>query len=287
MIILKKPKIISFTALKGGTGKTLITFNVASLLVTKYRKKVLVIDIDPQHNLSNLLYKKIKRRYRTTSNKPIKIPEQFEHEVEYTAEDIFESNKTAYGVVKNSHINKLDIVPTTISMTAIELQISGIAGRELIIKNWLYDNQDYLKSYDYIFFDTNPTLSIVNTNAFLCCDNIILTSDVDADSINAIGVFMELYYPIQQRIDREAKDNITGLLVNKIKEGNNMNKDFLEYVESDSFMFSDILLKTKIHDAVSIAETKINRQPISSLRNERSYNEFIALIDELLERSIL
>lgn len=286
---MKQPKIISFTALKGGTGKTLITFNVASLLVTKYKKKVLVIDVDPQHNLTNLLYADAKRKYRgIVAKSNSKRPSFMDEEDDYTTEDIFEYGISAHGVVKKSHIKNLDIVPTTISLTAIEIQISGIAGRELILRNWIYDNKEYLSHYDYILIDTNPTMSIVNTNAFICCDSIILNSDVDFDSINGVNTFLELFYPIQHRIDRQMEDNVKGLLINKVKDSNNMSKDFIDYVESDKFPFKDILLKTKIHDAVVIAETKITRKPVDATpRNERSYQEFISLIDELIERGVL
>lgn len=279
---MKKPKIISFTALKGGTGKTIVTFNVASLLATEYKKKVLVIDVDPQHNISNLLYKPIKRKYRgIVAGRPTN------DNYERTTEDIFEFNVSAMGVIKETHIKNLDVIPTTISLTAIELQISGIAGRELILKNWLFDNQDTLSHYDYIFLDTNPTMSIINTNVFISCDSIILVSDVDLDSILAVETFLELFYPIQRRIDRQMKDNVVGLLINKVKDSTNLTKDFMAFLESDSFMFSDILLENKIHDATAIAETKGYKNYVSPNRNERSYQEFKAIVMELKERGVL
>lgn len=284
---MTKPKIISITALKGGTGKTIITFNVATLLATKYNKKVLVIDIDPQHNMSNLLYKTIKRKAYRSSIARKNMNSFSDSEREYTTEDIFEFGTSAMGTIKKSHIKNVDIIPTTISLTATELQISGLAGRELILKNWMYDNKESLSHYDYVFLDTNPTMSIVNTNAFICCHSIVLASDIDLDSILASKTFMELYYPIQNRIDRQMSDNIKGLIINKVKDSNNLTRDFIEYVESDSFEFSDILLKNKIHDAIAISETKVERQPIQSSRNERSYDEFIALIDEMLEKGVL
>lgn len=285
---MKKPKIVSFTSLKGGTGKTLVTFNVAALLAKEHNKKVLIIDVDPQHNSSNLLYKMKKRQYRSGVFLPSRpIPKVMSDDTIYVAEDIFESSVDANMVIKKSHIKGLDIVPTTINMTAIELQISGLAGRELIMKNWIYDNKEILSKYDYILMDTNPTMSVINTNVFICCDNIILNSDIDADSINSVETFLSLYYPIQHRIDRQLEDNVTGLLINKVKENNNLNKDFLEYVESERFPYDDILLKTKIHDAVALAETKIDRQPISESRNKRSYDEFMSLIEELQERGVL
>lgn len=283
---MKKPKIISFTALKGGTGKTIVTLNVASLLATEYKKKVLVIDVDPQHNISNLLYRPIKRKYRGITAG--RLANNLMHDdYERTTEDIFEFNVSAMGVIKQTHIKNLDVVPTTISLTAIELQISGMAGRELILKNWMFDNQDTLSKYDYIFFDTNPTMSIINTNAFISCDSIILVSDIDIDGILAVETFVELYYPMQNRIDRQMKDNVKGLLINKVKDNTNLNKDFMAFLESDTFMFSDILLENKIHDAIAIAETKAHKNYVSFSRNERSYGEFKAIIEELKEKGVL
>lgn len=284
MVKLNKPRVVSLTALKGGTGKTIVTFNVASLLATKYNKKVLVIDVDPQHNISNLLHRPIQRKYRgiTATNRLSNDPNDIR-----TTEDIFQFGVSAFGAIKKSHIKNLDVIPTTISLTAIEMQISSMAGRELILKNWMFDNKEILSEYDYIFFDSNPTMSIININAFICCDSIVLVSDIDIDGILASATFLELYYPIQNRIDRQMLDNVNGLLINKVKDNNNLNREFMAYLESDSFEFQDILLHSKIHDAIAIAETKVDKMHVLRARNERSYDEFISLIEEFKERGVL
>lgn len=283
MKYMKKPKVITFTSLKGGTGKTLITFNVAALLARKLRKKVLVIDFDPQHNASNLLYDPDK----ISKKSPLTMGNILDEGYTPTTEDIFDKNIAAGVLIKKSHINNLDVIPTTILMTAMEIKITGVAGREMLMKNWLLDNEEILSKYDYIFMDTNPTMSIININVFMVCDSIILVSDIDADSINAVDTFMELYYPIQYRIDRTIGDNVRSLLINKVREGNNLNKDFAEFVASGSFQFKDLLLDTQIHDTVALAETKLERHHITSRRNERGYNEMMALIDELKKRRVL
>lgn len=280
---MSKPKIITFTSLKGGTGKTLITFNVATLLARKYRKKVLVIDFDPQHNASNLLYDPSK----ISKKSPMTMGNILDENYTATTEDIFDKGVAARALIKKSHINNLDVIPTTILMTAMEVKIAGIAGREMLMKNWLLDNADELEKYDYIFIDTNPTMSIVNINGFIVCDSIIIVSDIDADSINAVDTFMELYYPIQNRIDRSIGDNIKALLINKVREGNILNRDFAEFIESEYFGYKDLLLKTQIHDAVGLAETKIEKHHITKKRNERAYRELTDLIGELKARRIL
>ena len=279
-------KIIAITALKGGTGKSVITFNIAGLLAQKFRKKILIVDIDPQHNMSNLLYKVGTRSVRTTTPKTKK--EELAMSLrDYTTEDIFERGTDASQVIHKTHISRLDIVPTTISMTAIELQLTGVAGRELVLKNWIEDNRKYLEQYDYIFFDANPTMSIVNINAYIICDSIVLISDIDADGIEAVGTFLELYYPIQSRIDRRAEDNIKGLIINKRDDTTKLTRDFIDHVYSDKFMFSDLVLKNNIHKSTAISETKNFREPIDKRRDERVYNELIDIIDEMMGRGIL
>ena len=279
-------KIVAITALKGGTGKSVITFNIAGLLARKFKKKVLIVDIDPQHNMSNLLYKVGTRSVRTTTPKTKK--EELAMSLrDYTTEDIFERGTDASQVIHKTHISRLDIVPTTISMTAIELQLTGVAGRELVLKNWIEDNRKYLEQYDYIFFDANPTMSIVNINAYIICDSIVLISDIDADGIEAVGTFLELYYPIQSRIDRRAEDNIKGLIINKRDDTTKLTRDFIDHVYSDKFMFSDLVLKNNIHKSTAISETKIFREPIEKRRDERSHTELMNIIEEMTERGIL
>jgi chromosome partitioning protein len=279
-------KIVAITALKGGTGKSVITFNIAGLLARKFKKKVLIVDIDPQHNMSNLLYKVGTRSVRTTTPKTKK--EELAMSLrDYTTEDIFERGTDASQVIHKTHISRLDVIPTTISMTAIELQLTGVAGRELVLKNWVEDNRKYLEQYDYIFFDANPTMSIVNINAYIICDSIVLISDIDADGIEAVGTFLELYYPIQSRIDRRAEDNIKGLIINKRDDTTKLTRDFIDHVYSDKFMFSDLVLKNNIHKSTAIGETKNFREPIEKRRDERVYNELIDIIDEMMGRGIL
>lgn len=281
-------KTVAITALKGGTGKSVITFNIASLLAQKFKLKILILDLDPQHNMSNLLYKTAIRSIKSTP--PTSRRRQDELVItnkEYTTEDIFDHGLDASQVIHKTHIPRLDIVPTTISMTAVELQLTGMAGRELVLKNWIEDNRPYLEQYDYIFFDCNPTMSIVNINAYIVCDSVILISDIDIDGIEAVGTFLELYYPIQSRIDRKAVDNIKGLIINKRDDTTKITKDFIDYVYSDKFAFDDILLKNNIHKSTAISETKVHREPINSRRDERSYNELMNIINELTERGIL
>lgn len=266
------PKIISITALKGGTGKTIVTFNIATMLAEIYNKKILIMDIDPQHNMTNLFTRTLERK---GSNRV------------YVTEDVFENGLEAEQVIQRTKFKNIDLIPTTISLTATELQLTGIAGRESILRNWIFDNEERLSRYDYIFYDSNPTMSIININAFICSDSIVLVADIDADALEAINTFIRLYYPIQNRVDRRLEDNIKGLIINKVQDNHNISKDFLAYVQDKNFEYSDLLLNQILHNSVAVAESKIHRTFVDPKKNERSYNEFIGLIEELKTRGVL
>lgn len=254
---------------KGGVGKTVIEFNIMVVLATKYNKKVLVIDNDAQHNMSNILF------------------EGASEQKSGQTEQIYESNAEASTLIHKTKHDNLDIIPSGIRLTATELKINSMAGRELIIKNWLFDNRKYLEQYDYIFFDCNPSMNQVNINAYHAADSIVLITDVDIDGLYGVEMFMELYYPIRSRLDRAADDNVKGLIVNKFEEVTKMSKEFHEHVKHPEFAHSDLLFNTMIHDAITIAETKVSGEVVDQKRNPRAYNEIVSLIEEMMERGIL
>lgn len=252
---------------KGGVGKTLTGFLIMTTLVKEMGKKVLVIDNDAQHNMSNILTDSDEKKGKT--------------------ELIYEQSAAVENLICKTHIENLDIIPSGIFLTASELAVNTMAGRELIMKNWLYDNAQRLSEYDYVFFDCNPSMNLLNINVYHAVDSIVLITDVDMDGLYGIEMFMELYYPIRSRLDRAAGDNIKGLIVNKFDEVTKMSKEFSEHVRHPEFAHSDLLFDTMIHEAVAISETKLSRDNIDKKKNARAYEEVVSLIKEMEERGIL
>jgi chromosome partitioning protein len=156
-------KIIAFGTLKGGTGKTTVAFNIGGILAEEH--KVLFIDVDPQSNLSDNV------GIDTAQQNGWTIRNVFSDPSRTKAEDVI--TKTPMWQFEN-----LDIIASHIRLTATELQLAAVPGRERIIQKWIARNRTVLEQYDYILFDTNPSMGIVNQNGFLAADKIILVSDV-------------------------------------------------------------------------------------------------------------
>ena len=148
-------KVIAFGTLKGGTGKTTVAFNVGGILAEEH--KVLFIDVDPQANLSD------NAGVDTTDQTGATIRDVFGDWKETKADDVI--TKSPIWQLPN-----MDIIASHIRLTATEHQLVSAPGRERILQKWMERNKDVLSQYDYIILDTNPSMGIVNQNAFMTAD---------------------------------------------------------------------------------------------------------------------
>ena len=148
---IKKTKIISISNQKGGVGKTTTAVNLATAFVT-FDKKVLIVDFDPQGNASTGLG--IENSSRNN--------------------DIY-SVITSKNSIKNC-INKtlvpgLDIIPSSMDLSAAEIEISNFDDREKFL---LLKIKTIVNEYDYIFIDCPPSLGLLTINALTCSNEVII-----------------------------------------------------------------------------------------------------------------
>lgn len=260
-------KIISFGTLKGGTGKTTTVFSVAAILSEK-GYKVLAIDVDPQANLTSNMnvdemmpgYKSIKDLYECSG-----IPPQ--------------------DVIIKSPISKLpnlDLIGSTISLTSTEMKIISYPKREYILSNYFKSNSQLFEMYDFIIFDTNPSMSILNQNCFFMSDGIILVTDIGVNSLRGLEVFIAIWEDILNRVKR--KTNIKGIIINKYDQTSSISKEFIEYVREDSEL-KNLIFKTYIPYSKEIPESELESEPINVFDKKskafKAYNDFA---DELINR---
>ena len=261
-------KVIAVGTLKGGTGKTTVSYNLAGVLAEEH--KVLLIDIDPQCNLTN------NTGVMVTDREVLSCINIFEPPVQ-APEDL---------VVKApiKELPNLDIIPSSIYLVATEVKISSKAARERILLNYLEDNKKYFKQYDYIIIDTNPSMNIINQNAFLAADSIILVTDVDDNSRLGIHAFMYLWGEI--RTDLRKKDNVKALIINKADVRTNLTDNMLEYCQTDEEL-SKILVPQIIHPKVVYARAALDRVPVNKFKGgEDAADEVRAVVNSLKERGV-
>ena len=150
-------RTIVITSGKGGVGKTTTTFNLGAALALKKGKKVLLVDLDPQANLSEYL------GYTGADNKPTMT----QLITEVTSKAIVSANVVISSVRYNER-NCLYYIPADINLANAETLMSTALARETVLKRILLDS--VTEDYDYVLIDCLPSLGILLINAMTAAD---------------------------------------------------------------------------------------------------------------------
>jgi len=160
-------KTISFINMKGGVGKTTSVVEIGTILATEHHKNILIIDLDPQTNATFSL---------------MKLDDWNAIKDTATIADVLGMNKSFSSRNKDYDINKaiiedvggiggLDLIPSHLELTFLDLDIGAQAGREHILSNQI---KKCKKDYDYILIDCPPNLTVAPQNALVVSDYIIV-----------------------------------------------------------------------------------------------------------------
>ena len=263
-------KVIAFGTLKGGTGKTTVAYNIGGILAEEH--KVLFIDVDPQSNLSD------NSGVDTANQDGVTIRDVFDSPTKIKAEDVIT-------LAPMWQLENLDIISSHIRLTATELQLVSVAAREKILSKWIERNREVLEKYDYIILDTNPSMGVVNQNAFMAADSIILVSDVSKKAIQGAQLFAYLWGEICESMDIE--DNTKALILNNCDKRIGLTESIKEYYRDDED-FGKILLQNVIPARVDVKNTEVQYLPINlTAPNSDACEAFRSVISELREREVL
>jgi chromosome partitioning protein len=245
-------KVISISNHKGGVGKTTSALNIGAGL-TKLGKKVLLIDLDPQANLSQSL-------------------------------GIVEPERTIYGALRGDYnlqpievVTGLSIVPSTLDLSGAEIEMSGEAGREYILKELIEPIRD---SYDYILIDSPPSLGLLTINAFTASDKILIPLQAQYLALQGLTKLIEVVDKIQKRLNKDLK--LGGVFITQYDNRKVLNRDVAETIEKH---FKNQVFNTKIRDNVALAEAPA--QGVDIFRyNPKSYGaeDYLALSNEILSK---
>ncbi|MFW6009442.1 MAG: ParA family protein, partial [archaeon] len=159
--------IITFINVKGGVGKTTISFNLSHAINKVATKKVLLIDMDFQQNLTYKAMKDINDRNLTI------------YDLLYN-EDTFISD-----CIYDTHIPNCDIIPSELKFNAITDQVDVSKNPNIfyMLKNKLNALEE---EYDYVLIDTHPNLDLITTIALMTSTHFIIPVKPESDSIYGI-----------------------------------------------------------------------------------------------------
>ncbi|WP_129596252.1 ParA family protein [Anaerophilus nitritogenes] len=247
--------IISVVNQKGGVGKTTTTCNLGSCLI-ELGKKVLLIDSDPQGNLSQSIGVK---------------------EYKSTIYDCLTNDLPIQESIINTGIKGLDIVPANIKLANAELELSSALGRETLLRDCIKSSS---LDYDYILIDCNPSLSLLTINALAVCDRMIIPLEPSIFALEGISQLIKIINLIKKKIN--PKIEIEGVLLTRVDSRTSLSKEFKEQIDE---IFGSKVFDTVIHQNIAIGKAQIENMPINLFdKNSKGYKEYLALAQEVIGR---
>lgn len=264
-------KIISIATMKGGAGKTSFTFNMSGMLAAD--KKVLLVDADPQANLTDATGVDI-TNIETPSIKNIFDGVSIEPQDLVIKEPI-------------ESIPNLDIIPSSIFLYDSQDKLYMQPNRERFFFNYICDYIDYFSQYDYIICDTNPSMDLINQNIFFATDNIVLIADCSYHSYLGLQLFQYMWS--QKRTVMRKEDNISAVVINMYDKRAQVSKDMYDYIGDPEGPFSGYRLNTYLPTDTKIKASVMYHQPINKLMGEsnKSSKAIRSIISELQQRGVL
>jgi chromosome partitioning protein len=155
-------KILAIANQKGGAGKTATAHNLAACLAD--RRSVLLVDIDPQGSLTNAVL----------SDPPTGA----------TLAEVMQGRATAQAAIH--HAGQLDIIPSSVQLAGVELELVNRIGRENVLKRALAP-----LSYDICIIDCPPSLSLLTVNALTAAEGVIVPTQPQAQDLRGLSLFID------------------------------------------------------------------------------------------------
>ena len=259
-------KKIAIAAMKGGVGKTMLSVQIATTLAKDYGKKVLFVDTDAQSNSTNYFG----------------IDEFAEGYKGF--KDALENGDRIEDCVLKTNVPGVDILGSTIYITALDFKLFQMPAREVRLKTYFAKNEEYLKKYDYIIFDTNPSMNLINQNVFASCDNIILATEASAASAKGLDLFRELWTSISESLNMD--DKIRCVILNRVDNRTNISKQFKDYIKVS--IYKHITLNNYITESTAFKNAEASKNPLANLLSKNKQSKQIkAVVEELFKREIL
>ncbi len=216
--------VYCFANHKGGTGKSTTTLNVGAGL-SKKGKRVLLVDLDPQTNLTIML---------GIYNRPAN-----------TLYEILAEECRAEAAIINIGKN-LDLIPSSLDLSGIELQISSEQGRETKLKRLI---SSVFKNYDFVLIDAPPSMSLLTINALITSDKVFIPVQTEFIALNGLTKFVEI---ISKMKHLNPKLEIGGIIATRYDSRKILNRGVAEKIQ---MLFPKLFLKTLIRENVAIAES--------------------------------
>ncbi len=253
----KSAKIIAIACHKGGVGKTTTAASVGGILAE--REKVLLVDLDPQMNLTSTFT---------------------DGDFEKTVFDAFVGFKSCRrGVLPVYNIREnLDIVPSCLDMCSVDADFASVPGRDNILEKLLVP---LLPEYDWIIIDLPAQLGSLTVNALMAADRVLIPMSCDAysaDGLQQIFNFVGYIQYLNERLE------LLGVLITRYNRRRTVDSVVSEELDK---AWAGYVFNTRIRENAAISKAPLMKKDILAY-DPRSNGaiDYVALCKEIKSRII-
>jgi chromosome partitioning protein len=255
-------RIVAIANQKGGVGKTTTTINLAASLALG-GQRILVVDVDPQGNLTSGVGQKGKTAEAGTI---------------YGALTTAEQTIDARPFILHTNVDRMHLVPADRNLTGAEIEMVSISGREERLRALLTSVRD---EYDWIFIDCPPSLGLLTLNALVAADAVLIPLHCEYFALEGLADLVGTMRRVRAALNPGL--DIEGVLLTMFDERTNLGQQVATDVRS---FFKDKVFRTVIPRNVRLGEAPSHGMPVILYDvKSRGAEAYQALAREVLERS--
>lgn len=253
----KETRVIAIINQKGGVGKSTTAINLAASL-GDLKKKVLVVDLDPQGN--------------TTSGFGVE-----KEDLEY---DIFDAMLRGYSfedLIQETCVNGVYIVPATIQLAGAEIELVSQMARESVLKGII---EPVIDAFDYVFIDCPPSLGLLTINALVAAESLLIPIQCEYYALEGVTKLLESMRMVKSRLNGDLK--IFGVVMTMYDSRTTLSKQVVDEVKK---YFGKDVFKTVIPRNVKLSEAPSHGLPvIKYARVSKGSIAYLNLAREVIRR---
>ncbi len=233
--------IIAIANQKGGVGKTTSSINIAAYLGKK-KKKVLVVDFDPQGNSSSGFGLNV-------------------HQFNKTIYEVLNNELSINEVITSTNEENVSIIPANVNLAGLEVDLLEQENRHEKLKNVLNQVRG---QFDYIIIDCPPNLGILTINALCAADGVIIPLQTEYYALEGITQLMRIVDRVQKVLNPSLE--LTGVILTMYDQRTNLSKMVVDDVRQhfkDKVFESLIPRNVKLSEAPSYGKSIVQYAPDS------------------------
>jgi len=253
-------RIIAIMNQKGGAGKTTTAVNLAAAM-GEFEKRVLLVDLDPQHSASDWL-----------------VGRNGDSRDERGLYDCLVNNATITNHVSQTNVPGVALVPATDWLLGVDKALAREAGAEAILKETLEELPE--NRWDFVLLDCPPSLGFLSVSALVAADEVLVPVEAEYMALAGLASLLRSIERVQRRLNPNL--SLSSVLVCKVDSRKNLSKEVLSAL---SGRFEGILLESVVRDNVRLAEAPSFGEPITTYASKSAgAADYRAVATELLAR---